>query len=79
MGHAAFGILAFPDGDGIVKSFPKQTIPGFFGVRRGHGEVLQRDDGAFPFGIEQGLAVRAVIYEKSFVLIPLTEVEPQDG
>ena len=79
IGHPASGIFPFPDGDGIIKAFPQQTVSGFCFIRRRHPEILQRAEYGFAGGIKKSLFVGAVIDEEGFALIAGTKMAAQQG
>ena len=79
LGPAAGGIVPLPNGNGIVKPLPKQTITGFLRIRRRHLKLLQRLDHRLSAGMEQRLAMGPVIQEEGVVRVAGTKVTPQQG
>jgi hypothetical protein len=77
MGHPADRIVSFPDGNGIVESFPQKPVTGLRLVRRCHLEMIQRANGSPAGHREQDIFVNAVIDEKRVIGVTGTKVRAQ--
>ena len=76
--HPALGIIPLFDGDGIVKTLPKDPVRRFCVIRRSHLKILQRTDHGFSGGVKQGFLVGAVINEKTVIHVPGAEMAAKD-
>ena len=76
VGHPQLGILPFPDGNGIIKPLPQQTVMRLGFIGRRHLKIRQRANYRLAGSIEKRLVMGAVIDEKGFVLISGTKMLP---
>ena len=72
--HAAFGVAALFDGNGVIESLPQDAVVGLCLIRGRHLKILQGANSSLSGGIKQSLFIGAVIDKKPFVHIPRAEV-----
>ena len=79
MGPAKPGVIALPDGHGVVELLPEAAVGGlrFVGSRQGQG-VQGPDDGLAVLA-QQDFTMGTVVDEKILVLEAGAEVAPQQG